>query len=316
MSNSNYDQSIEPLNSSRKTFRSHSAIQAHRGDVPSKHDEYLIQLQERNRLLKTYQTQRQPKDDSAKKRETGFQLYLNGAHSAPQRRPISITNNATNRFVTPLPSFSNFSFPTPSNTTQQKHSLLPNGRRQWTSSTKTKIKTADGSIIADIDQNSIPNSNPQLPPHSKSLFNNRQFQQVTSKRAVKSAGTPSEALPKSAWGNQVIEIDASQIIANGTNDQVSFGKMAPDNIDQSWMPNWFNKTKITENIQEYESDFEESSSDNDNDDNDNHQILSRVSLSLDDIPSIVKLSISPEQNNDEEKTIQQENSYLSSPVGR
>ncbi|CAF2746604.1 unnamed protein product [Rotaria sp. Silwood2] len=251
MTNSTYDNSIEPLNSSRRTNRGQSAIQAHRGDVPSKHDEYLIQLQERNRLLKTYHNQRKPKDSNLKKRETGFQLYLNGAHSAPQRRPSSIMNAPTNRTITPSPYFSDFSFPTPSNTTQQNNSLPTNGRRQWTPSTKTKIKTADGSIIADIDQNPIPNHNPILNnnpqmPHSKSLFNNKQSEQVTSKRAVQSAGTPNQALPKSAWGDHVIELNASQIKSNGLNDQLSFCKMKPDNIDQSWMPNWFSNTNSNE----------------------------------------------------------------------
>ncbi len=155
---------------------------------------------------------------------------------------------SSNRTVTSSPYFSDFSFPTPSNTTQQTNSLPSNGRRRWTPSTKTKIKTAEGSIIADIDHKPIPNSNPQL-PYSKSLFNNKQSQQLTSKRAVKSAGTPGEALPKSAWGDQVIELDASQIKATGLNDQVSFCKMAPEHTDQSWMPNWFTNTKPNEDIQ-------------------------------------------------------------------
>ncbi len=224
----------------------------------------MIQLQERNRLIKAYQNQRQPKDNNLKKRETGFQLYLNGAHSARPRRPSSILskiiiiNNQnfllfrldgpTNRTVTPSPYFSDFSFPTPSNTTQQTNSLPSNGRRRWAPSTKTKIKTAEGSIIADIDQNPLPNSNPPL-PHSKSLFNNKQSQQLTSKRAVKSAGTPTEALPKSAWGNHVIELNASQIKATGLNDEIPFSQMKPKNIDQSWMPNWFTNTKPNEDNQ-------------------------------------------------------------------
>lgn len=58
--------------------------------MPSKHDEYLIQLQERNRLLKAYQQLNQPKEKELKQREKGFQLYLNGAHGARPRRPTSI----------------------------------------------------------------------------------------------------------------------------------------------------------------------------------------------------------------------------------
>ncbi|CAF3729736.1 unnamed protein product [Rotaria sp. Silwood1] len=312
MMHSTSDNSIEPFNSSQRTHRSQSAIQAHRGDVPSKHDEYLIQLQERNRLLKAYHNQHQPKDSNLKKRETGFQLYLNGAHSVRQRRPPSIINTPSNRTITPSPYFSDFSFPTPSNTTQQNNSLPSNGRRRWIPSTKTKIKTADGSIIADIDQNSISNHTSHM-PHSKSLFNNKQSQQITSKRAVQSAGTPSQALPKSAWNNHVIELDASQIKSNGLNDQISFCKMKPENIDQSWMPNWFSNKKPNEDeIQDYDSDFEETS---DSDDDDNHQLLNHVSLSFDDIPSIVELSIIPEQNNDKKNKSQEQTSFESPSVG-
>ncbi|CAF4764173.1 unnamed protein product, partial [Rotaria socialis] len=318
MTNSTLDYSIEPLYSSRRTDRSQSAIQAHRGDVPSKHDEYLIQLQERNRLLKACQQQRPSKDSNLKKRETGFQLYLNGAHSARQRRPASITHGPSNRTVTPSPYFADFSFPTPSNTTHQTNSLPSSGRRRWTPSTKTKIKTVEGSILADVDHNPTPNPTTQM-PHSKSLFNHKQFQQVTSKRAVKSAGTPSDALPKSAWGERVIELDASQIKSNGMNDQVSFCKMKPENIDQSWMPQWFSNTKSNEDeVQEYESDFEECSHDEDEDDDDDddndHQLLNRVSLSFDDIPSIVKLSIMHEKNTEKQNKCQEETSSRSPPV--
>ena len=108
---------------------------------------------------------------------------------------------------------------------------------------------------------------------------------MTSKRAVKSAGTPNEALPKSAWGDRVIELNASQIKATDPNGQIPFSQMKPDNIDQSWMPNWYAETKTNEDIQsrpsqsiakkesdliDYESDFEESS------DDDDHQLLNRV----------------------------------------
>jgi hypothetical protein len=127
------------------------------------------------------------------------------------------------------------------------NSLPSNGRRRWAPSTKTKIKTAEGSIIADIDQTPIPNSNTQF-PHSKSLFNQKQFEQLTSKRAVKSAATPGETLPKSAWNDHVIQLDASQIKANGLTDQVPFCTMKPENIDQSWMPNWCASTKLNEDI--------------------------------------------------------------------
>ena len=119
MTNPKHDPSFEPMQASRRTERSHSAvrdqptlrvsslitglpfavtqIRAHRGDVPSKHDEYLVQLQERNRLLKAYQHQHPPKDTNLKQRETGFQIYLNGAHSARPRRPPSIISKTSCR---------------------------------------------------------------------------------------------------------------------------------------------------------------------------------------------------------------------------
>ena len=40
--------------------------------------------------MKAYNNQRESKDNGLKKRETGFQLYLNGAHSARRQRPTSI----------------------------------------------------------------------------------------------------------------------------------------------------------------------------------------------------------------------------------
>ena len=208
----------------------------------------------------------------------------------------------------PSPYFADFSFPTPSNTTVQSNALPSNGRRRWAPSTKTKIKTADGSIVADVDQPILPSNNPPL-PHSKSLFHQKQSELFPSKRAVKSAGTPSEALPRSAWGDHVIELNASQIKATGTNDSIPFSQMQPKNVDQSWMPSWFTKTKSTNDEPEYVSDFEESSSSSSF--SDDHQLLSRVcechftlplslspfsnhpilfvALSVDDIPSMVKL---------------------------
>lgn len=154
---------------------------------------------------------------------------------------FSFIDAPSSRTGTPSPYFADFSFPTPSYTTKQTNGLPSNGRRQWTPTTTTKIKTVDGSILADVDSKPIPSPTTQM-PHSKSLFNHKQFQQVVTKRAIKSAGTPSEALPKSAWGDRVIELDASQIRSNATNDQLPFSKMKPENIDQSWMPNWFSNT--------------------------------------------------------------------------
>lgn len=185
--------------------------------------------------------------------------------------------------MTPAPCYSDFSFPTPSNTSEQNHLIPSNGRRRWTSTTKTKIKTEQGSIIADVDQSPVQNSNPPM-PHSKSLFNKQQFDKVTSQRAVKSAGTPSEALPKSAWGDRVIELNASVMKATGTDAPAPFSTLKPENIDQSWMPSWFsNKNSNQDNVQakpdnsliDYDSDFEEYS-DDDDDDAGAQKLLDRV----------------------------------------
>lgn len=197
-------------------------------------------------------------------------MYLNGAHSTPKRKPASILSmkkndsiemsskfdlflaGQTQRMLTPSPCFADFSLPTPSNTTQQGASLPSSNRRRWAPTSTTKIKTADGSIIADIDQLVLPtNSNkPPLPPYSKSLFNDKQTQSITSKRAVKSAGTPSEALPKSAWNDHVIELHASQIGTMTSTNEIPLSQFKPTTIDQSWMPNWFNKTKSNDEIEE------------------------------------------------------------------
>ena len=193
----------------------------------------------------------------------------------------------SNQTCTPSPHFSDFSFPTPSNTAQQMKSLPSNGRRRWAPATTTKIKTEEGSIVADIEFTSSPASHTPMLPHSKSLFNHSPSLPTTSKRAVKSANTPGEAIPKSAWGPQVIELDASQIKATGLTDETAFCRMKPTNIDQSWMPNWFKTPKPKEEATdatalpssedhlatlEYASDFEESS---DNDDDDRN-LLNRV----------------------------------------
>jgi hypothetical protein len=56
-------------------------------------------------------------------------------------------------------------------------------------------------------------------------------------------------LPKSAWSDHVIELNASQIKATGLNDEIPFSQMKPQNIDQSWMPNWFTNKKSNEDNQ-------------------------------------------------------------------
>jgi hypothetical protein len=56
-------------------------------------------------------------------------------------------------------------------------------------------------------------------------------------------------LPKSAWGDHVIELNASQIKATGLNNPIPFCEIKPGNIDQSWMPNWFTNTKTNQDNQ-------------------------------------------------------------------
>ncbi len=98
----------------------------------------MKKLQEKNKLL---HTEDKSKDEHLKQRENGFQLYVNGAHSAPPRRPPSASRkkpvNPSNGLQTPTPFFSN-------------------RRRQWSSTNQTKIKTEQGSIIADVDETPLP----------------------------------------------------------------------------------------------------------------------------------------------------------------
>ena len=65
---------------------------------------------------------------------------------------------------------------------------------------------------------------------------------------MKSAATPGEALPRSAWGDHVIQLDASQIRAAAHSDQVAFSQLKSDHVDQSWMPDWFTNAKPTGEI--------------------------------------------------------------------
>jgi hypothetical protein len=94
-------------------------------------------------------------------------LYINGAHSAPPRRPPSAsrkrTDDPSHRNQTPAPFLSNFTSPTLSNTTQRTRSRRRH-RREWTPITQTKIKTEQGSIIADIDSLNVHHKQKQSQP--------------------------------------------------------------------------------------------------------------------------------------------------------
>ena len=114
---------------------------------------------------------------------------------------------------------------------------------------QTKIKTEQGSIIADLDSTSTATVQTAL-PHSKSMFNHPKSQAVTSKRAVQSAGNAVEAIPKSAWAERVIELDASQMQATALTEQTPFAQLKPTNIDESWMPTWFRNNQTTQEEQE------------------------------------------------------------------
>jgi hypothetical protein len=101
----------------------------------------LKKLQERNKLL---HIEDKSKDEHLKQRENGFQLYVNGAHSAPPRRPSSASCKRTVK---------------PSNSLQTPTPFFSHRRRQWSLTNQTKIKTEQGSIIADIDETSLPRDN-------------------------------------------------------------------------------------------------------------------------------------------------------------
>ncbi|CAF1337756.1 unnamed protein product [Rotaria sordida] len=222
MTDTNIDPSIESFNPLRQTFRSKSAVPGHRTKVHNKYYEYLKKLQEKNKLIKEYNDQHKTNDDYLKQRENGFQLYVNGVHSAPPRRPPSVLRkrleNSSNRIQTPAPFFFNLSSPTLSKTPKRSNSH----RRQWTSTTETKIKTEQGSITTDI--------NSQMLHKKKSQHAN----------------------------NQMIEFDQNQIQSNIVNNHITYRLMTPINVDQSWMPNWFRNTQLQMKSDEDNSDSDQS----------------------------------------------------------
>ncbi|CAF4528076.1 unnamed protein product, partial [Rotaria sp. Silwood2] len=226
MTDTNVDPSIESFNPLRQTFRSQSAIPGHRTKAHNKYYEYLKKLQEKNKLIKEYNDQHKSNDDYLKQRESGFQLYVNGVHNAPPRRPPSVLrkrlDDSSNRTQTPAPFFSNFSSPTLSKTPKRSNSH----RRQWTSTTQTKIKTEEGSIITDI--------NSQM---SHSNIHKKKSQHIN---------------------DQMIELDRNQIQSNIVNNHITYRLMTSVNVDQSWMPNWFKNTKSQPKSNDDNSDSDQS----------------------------------------------------------
>ncbi|CAF0823250.1 unnamed protein product [Adineta steineri] len=148
------DPSIESSDTPQRLLRSQSATPGHRNDARHKYNEYLKKLEQKNKLLKTSTDEHKTKDNILKQRENGFQLYVNGVHNTLPPRSSSVMrkrlDKPSNRIQTPAPLFSDFSSPTLSNTTRQL-----NSRRRWIPSTETKIKTEQGSIIADIHDKQV-----------------------------------------------------------------------------------------------------------------------------------------------------------------
>ncbi|CAF0905057.1 unnamed protein product [Adineta steineri] len=148
------DPSIESSDTPQRLLRSQSATPGHRNDARHKYNEYLKKLEQKNKLLKTNTDEHKTKDNILKQRENGFQLYVNGVHNTLPPRSSSVMrkrlDKPSNRIQTPAPLFSDFSSPTLSTTTRQL-----NSRRRWIPSTETKIKTEQGSIIADIHDKQV-----------------------------------------------------------------------------------------------------------------------------------------------------------------
>jgi hypothetical protein len=96
--------------------------------------------------------------------------------------------------------------------------------------------------MADIEPISKQQHRVQM-PQSKSLLHHRPAQPLTCERAVKSAATPGEVLPKSAWADRVIELDASQIRAASSENETDYSLMKPTNVNDSWMPKWLTEAK-------------------------------------------------------------------------
>lgn len=169
----------------------------------------MKKLQEKNKLIKAYQEQNKSTDDYLKERENGFQLYVNGVHNKPPpRRPSSgicrRLDGSCNRNQTPAPLFSNYTSPTLSKT---PHRSSSHNRRQWTSEPQTKIKTEQGSIIADI--------------HSQILHKS-----IHKKKSSKK-----------------IDANGNELQTNDVNSQMTYRIVTPVEVDQSWMPDWFRNTK-------------------------------------------------------------------------
>ncbi|CAF3733636.1 unnamed protein product [Adineta steineri] len=148
------DPSIESSDTPQRLLRSQSATPGHRNDARHKYNEYLKKLEQKNKLLKTNTDEHKTKDNILKQRENGFQLYVNGVHNTLPPRSSSVMrkrlDKSSNRIQTPAPLFSDFSSPTLSNTTRQL-----DFRRRWVPSTQMKIKTQQGSIIADIHDKQV-----------------------------------------------------------------------------------------------------------------------------------------------------------------
>ncbi|CAF3553894.1 unnamed protein product [Rotaria sp. Silwood1] len=227
MTDTNVDPSIESFNPLRQTFRSQSAISGHRTKAHKKYYEYLKKLQEKNKLMKVDNDQNKSNDDYLKQRENGFQLYVNGVHSAPPRRPPSVLrkrlDDSSNRIQTPAPLFSNISSPTLSKTPKRSNSRH---RSQWISTTQTKIKTEQGSITTDINSQML---------HSN--IHTKKSQHIN--------------IP-------MIELDENQTQSNIVNNHITYRLMTSINVDQSWMPNWFRNTTSQMKSNEDNSDSDQS----------------------------------------------------------
>ncbi|CAF1137138.1 unnamed protein product [Didymodactylos carnosus] len=290
------------MENSLRIVRSQSAIQAHREDVPTKHDNYLINLQERNKLLKLLRRQ----ENGLKQREIGFQLYINGAHNPPTKRPSSIRgsnnqNHTSVNFDPLLPYFSDFKFPTKSttnitnnNNNNNNEKCSTSSRRRWSNNTTVQIKTKQGSTLVDFPLNLHQSPAADCDRHAKSLYEKQQMKSEDGHLS----NTPSAYSSKyehnrsrKVWDEKPVEINATQLKANY--DNVPFYNFEPVNVKESWLPNWCTKTidthqendesnsnQIQDNCEaDFDlSDCQISSDDDDDADAQDNCLLSRVCM--------------------------------------
>jgi len=132
--------------------------------VEAQYDEYLLLLQERNRIIKRIKEKR-PSEIETEKREQGFSLYCNGANTAAQAKRVRAANaqktlrtasrdsSGTQRLQSPQAPVAggnggdggNGETATPGDAGSPQRRNRP--RRNWQASPALSIKTSEGDAV-------------------------------------------------------------------------------------------------------------------------------------------------------------------------